>query len=353
MSEKQCVRCGRVGHDSAECKWLSADSVNKPPLDVLAQLDLAETEVINAKAWSAGEQAKKHCDFALTAIAVARQAIAAAEQAEPVARDGYVQGIEDAAMLCQKEADELLSENRFVRNHEAETKAETASKLSEMLLAVAKDAAAQPPAVAHVPMQVAGKEDQAVYDSIAACYHQSPAVAVPDGYALVPIDPTEEQWGGLARDIMMAFDLGGKSPASLLANMRLRWEELPEWMRKELHDPESTAVLSKGTRAVLIYRAMLAASPQAAQPPAADQQLELERGTLLAETERKQQLQGQVEQLVAALAEATRLIVELPIAEAGIEATEESIDKVIRIAREGSAVQRFRDMIAAVKGGQP
>ena len=91
---------------------------------------------------------------------------------------------------------------------------------------------------------------------------QPPAVAgaVTDGYALVPIDPTEEQWGGLARDIMMAFDLGGKSPASLLANMRFSWEDLPEWMRKELHDPESTAVLSKGTRAVLIYRAMLAAA---------------------------------------------------------------------------------------------
>lgn len=57
--------------------------------------------------------------------------------------DGYVQGIEDAAMLCQKEADELLSENRHVRNSEAETKAETASKLSEMLLSMAKDAAAQ------------------------------------------------------------------------------------------------------------------------------------------------------------------------------------------------------------------
>lgn len=25
MNEKQCVRCGRAGHDSAECKWLSAD----------------------------------------------------------------------------------------------------------------------------------------------------------------------------------------------------------------------------------------------------------------------------------------------------------------------------------------
>lgn len=56
------------------------ENVNKQLLDALSQLDLAETEVTNAKAWSAGEQAKAHCDFALTAIATARQAIAAAPQ---------------------------------------------------------------------------------------------------------------------------------------------------------------------------------------------------------------------------------------------------------------------------------
>ena len=60
------------------------ENVNKQLLDALDQIELAETEVINAKAWSAGGQAKKHCDFALTAIATARLAIAAAEQADHI-----------------------------------------------------------------------------------------------------------------------------------------------------------------------------------------------------------------------------------------------------------------------------
>jgi len=59
-----------------------SENVNKQLLEVLAQLDLAETEVINAKAWSAGKQAKTHCNFALTAITTARQTITAAEQAQ-------------------------------------------------------------------------------------------------------------------------------------------------------------------------------------------------------------------------------------------------------------------------------
>lgn len=119
-----------------------------------------------------------------------------------------------------------------------------------------------PCTLAHHLLVQAHPKEWPHYETRALCA-QPPAVAVPEGYALVPVEPTEEQWGGLARDIMMAFDLGGKSPASLLKNMRLKWGELPEWMRKELNDPESNAVLSKGTRAVLIYRAMLAAAPQA------------------------------------------------------------------------------------------
>lgn len=49
-------------------------------LDVLEQMQLAETEVINAKTWSAGEQAKTHCKHALTAIAVARSLLSAVQK---------------------------------------------------------------------------------------------------------------------------------------------------------------------------------------------------------------------------------------------------------------------------------
>lgn len=80
-------------------------------------------------------------------------------------------------------------------------------------------------------------------------------------YKRVPLEATEEQWSGLARDLMMAFDLGAKSAKSMLEQMRYTWDELPQWLRDELHDPHSTSVLSKGTRCVLIYRAMVEDGP--------------------------------------------------------------------------------------------
>lgn len=67
------------------------EPVNQPAavLDVIEHLQLAETEVTNAKAWSAGEQAKTHCKYALTAIAVARSLLSAAQ---PVAQQYLLGG---------------------------------------------------------------------------------------------------------------------------------------------------------------------------------------------------------------------------------------------------------------------
>lgn len=57
------------------------ETVNKQLLEAMSQLDMAETKVINAKVMCVCEQADVDCNFALTAIGTARQAIAAAEQA--------------------------------------------------------------------------------------------------------------------------------------------------------------------------------------------------------------------------------------------------------------------------------
>jgi len=46
---------------------------------VEAQLTLAETEMLNAKAWSPGTQAKRHIDFAMTAICCASALLQSAE----------------------------------------------------------------------------------------------------------------------------------------------------------------------------------------------------------------------------------------------------------------------------------
>jgi hypothetical protein len=87
------------------------------------------------------------------------------------------------------------------------------------------------------------------------------APAVPPGWKLVPEEPTEAQWGELARDIMLAFDMSCKSPALLLNFLKNVGREIPKWLLDEVRDPASTHVLSKGTRVVIIYRAMLAATP--------------------------------------------------------------------------------------------
>lgn len=91
-----------------------------------------------------------------------------------------------------------------------------------------------------------------------------PAPVVPDGFAIVPVEPTVEMLGGLASCIMLAFDINAKSPALLINVLTNLGHEIPQWLRDEIKDPESNHVLSKGTRAVIIYRAMLAASQQKA-----------------------------------------------------------------------------------------
>lgn len=89
-------------------------------------------------------------------------------------------------------------------------------------------------------------------------------VAVPDGFVLVPRDPTEEMWVHLARDIVW-FLYSTSAPHrgvkfyKWLDNMG---REAPAWLRAEIPDVDHSP--SKGTWAVCIYKAMLAA---AAAPP--------------------------------------------------------------------------------------
>lgn len=75
----------------------------------------------------------------------------------------------------------------------------------------------------------------------------------------VPFEPTEEQWGGLARQIMMWLDMGDKTPRDLFQHLKLCGEPIPDWLRNEPEMQALDHVLSKGTRCVLIYKAMLSA----------------------------------------------------------------------------------------------
>lgn len=79
---------------------------------------------------------------------------------------------------------------------------------------------------------------------------------VPEGYALVPITPTEAQWGGLARDLMMWLDMSDKTAQGLFKHLRMLGVEPPQWLRDE-PEMHGAGVPSKGTRVTLIYRAMI------------------------------------------------------------------------------------------------
>lgn len=75
---------------------------------------------------------------------------------------------------------------------------------------------------------------------------------------LAPWLPTEEMWGGLARQIMMWLDFDGRpTPESLLKHLERCAEEIPQWLRDEPEMQNPNHVLSKGTRCVLLYRAMV------------------------------------------------------------------------------------------------
>ena len=89
--------------------------------------------------------------------------------------------------------------------------------------------------------------------------------SVPEGWKLVPIDPTVEQFGGVARDIVQWLrftESKNQHSESLVKWLKDMGNDVPDWLYSE---PEvnhlSKHVLSKGTIAAIIYKAMLAAAP--------------------------------------------------------------------------------------------
>ena len=74
-------------------------------------------------------------------------------------------------------------------------------------------------------------------------------------------EPSEAQWNGLARDLIMWHDMGNKTPRALFDHLTMLRREIPDWLRNEPEMQALDHVPSKGTRAALIYRAMIAASP--------------------------------------------------------------------------------------------
>lgn len=74
---------------------------------------------------------------------------------------------------------------------------------------------------------------------------------------LVPRIPTEKMWNGLARALIMWMDMSPKTPRALFQHLKNVGEPIPQWLRDEHEMKSLDHVPSKGTRAVLVYRAMI------------------------------------------------------------------------------------------------
>lgn len=68
-------------------------------------------------------------------------------------------------------------------------------------------------------------------------------------------EPTEEQWNGLARDIVFWWGMNDHTGDALYKHLRRSSVIAPEWLLEEI--PNSNAVPSKGTVAAVIYKAMV------------------------------------------------------------------------------------------------
>lgn len=116
------------------------------------------------------------------------------------------------------------------------------------------------------PSYVTGAQEQ--LQGIEALINAAAPVAqagqVPEGMRLVPFNPTQDQWGGLARAIvfwMRSYPSNKHTPATLVEFITSLGHEVPEWMGDEVELRAQDHVISKGTVAVLIYKAMLATAP--------------------------------------------------------------------------------------------
>ena len=92
------------------------------------------------------------------------------------------------------------------------------------------------------------------------------AQVVPEGWKLVPIEPTETQFGGIARDIIQWLrftESKNQHSESLVKWLRDMGNEIPAWLYSESEiNRLSKHVISKGTIAAIIYKAMLDAATE-------------------------------------------------------------------------------------------
>lgn len=84
-----------------------------------------------------------------------------------------------------------------------------------------------------------------------------------EGYKLVPCNPTEEMWGGLARHLvkyMQSHDRYCPKTLGKYINRFIGFKNIPDWLNKEIPDWESDHAFATADLGVFIYKAMLEAA---------------------------------------------------------------------------------------------
>lgn len=108
-----------------------------------------------------------------------------------------------------------------------------------------------------------GHNDSHKFVPIDELLHSLIALVPGEGIVVVPEEPTEAQWNGLARAIMMWLDMNTrKTPRSLLDHLNRSGQTVPKWLLDEPEMEHLDHSMSKGTRCVIIYKAMLKAAKE-------------------------------------------------------------------------------------------
>ena len=79
---------------------------------------------------------------------------------------------------------------------------------------------------------------------------------------LVPCNPTEDMWGGLARHLvkyMQSHDRYCPKTLGKYINRFIGFKNIPDWLNKEIPDWESDHAFATADLGVFIYKAMLEA----------------------------------------------------------------------------------------------
>ena len=101
------------------------------------------------------------------------------------------------------------------------------------------------------------KDDEDYADWLNVGWEMWEASASREGYKLMPCNPTEEMWGGTARQLVKYMQMKDRyCPASLKKHFDRFIGEIPDWLNEEVQDWTSEHAFATADLGVFIYKAM-------------------------------------------------------------------------------------------------